>query len=544
MRSLASFVLKHGPVADKPIAALMHIYHAAIHNRHSEAKELMLASRLHDDMRERDEACQILFNRCMAQIAMAFFRAGFIQDAHTILANIFQRRAVVRELLAQGSSQKYGKVDFEREKAEKRRRVPAHMFINVDQLEACHLVCSMLLEVPVLAACQYDSKPRTRLSQQYYKLMEERDRMIIIGPPEATDDCVRVGVMQASQYLNEGDWKQCLAVLLSFNVWNLWPAGYSSALAVMLADKVKEAALEVFLYTRGPHYSSLSREYLASLFELSDARIRSFVSTFVVNKEFAGCWDDATGTLIIHDTVPTKVQGITADLVEKLGYVLDIVERNERCVLVMTNYSMLASNSCCVCVPMFVGIVSLAATTLGLASVSGKAHHQARPAVASCLRAPVRASSSSRRVLHNLSPRRKARTIRTTGPTKPARQVVGLGHSARACTRFQSLHQMHLLPRQTCSVVLQKAGLNSAQRGGCEGRQRRTLSLGLLQSQSRKAAQPASAAAAWFVARAQKTQPARSSSDNRTKKAAYCTLQARTVTGKSLKFGRPPITPS
>ena len=195
MRNLAGFVSKHGSREDKPTAALMLIYHAAIHNRYSEAKDLMLASRLHDDMRERDEACQILFNRAMSQIAMAYFRAGLVSDAHAILANVFQRRAYVRELLAQGSSQKYGKVDFEREKAEKRRRFPAHMFINVDQLEACHLVCSMLLEVPVVAACQYDSRPRGRLSQAYYKLIEERDRMPIIGPPEATDDSVRVGVM-------------------------------------------------------------------------------------------------------------------------------------------------------------------------------------------------------------------------------------------------------------------------------------------------------------------------------------------------------------
>jgi len=330
VRGLAGYVNKHGTVADKPTAALMHIYHAAVHNRYVEAKELMLASRLHDDMRERDENTQILFNRAMAQIAMAAFRAGLISDAHSILANIFQRRAFVRELLAQGSSQKYGKVDFEREKAEKRRRFPAHMFINVDQLEACHLVCSMLLEVPVVAACQYDSRSRNRLSQAYYKLVEERDRMPIIGPPEATDDCVRVGVMQASQYLAEGDWKKCVAVLQGFGVWNLWPAGYAAALAPLLADKVKEAALEVFLYTRGPHHASLSQHYLSTLFELPDARVRSFVSTFVVNKDFSASWDDATGTLIIHDTVPTKVQGITADLVDKLAAVLDIVERNER----------------------------------------------------------------------------------------------------------------------------------------------------------------------------------------------------------------------
>ena len=132
------------------------------------------------------------------------------------------------------------------------------------------------------------------------------------------------------QFLSEGDWKSCLAAVLKFNVWSQWPAGYAEALAGMLSDKVKEAALEVFLYTRGPHYSTLSRAYLATLFELPDARVRSFVSTFVINKDFAGCWDDATGTLIIHDTVPTKVQGITADLVEKLSSVLDIVERNER----------------------------------------------------------------------------------------------------------------------------------------------------------------------------------------------------------------------
>jgi translation initiation factor 3 subunit C len=54
-----------------------------------------------DTIKDKEVECQVLFNRTMAQVGMAAFRMGYITEAHTVLANLFSRKALLRELLAQ-----------------------------------------------------------------------------------------------------------------------------------------------------------------------------------------------------------------------------------------------------------------------------------------------------------------------------------------------------------------------------------------------------------------------------------------------------------
>lgn len=124
----------------------------------------------------------IMFNRMMVNVGMCAFRLGRIHDAHQCLSDICSGR--VRELLAQGvSSGRFNDKSAEQEKAEKRRQVPYHQHINMDLLEACHLISAMLLEVPNMAANMVDGdhqgQRRTRvISRTFRKFHDQYDHQV------------------------------------------------------------------------------------------------------------------------------------------------------------------------------------------------------------------------------------------------------------------------------------------------------------------------------------------------------------------------------
>ena len=145
---------------------LCHITHHAVHSRFKQARDLLLMSHLQDTISSSgDISTMILFNRMMVSVGLAAFRCGRVSDAHQCLTDIASSR--VRELLAQGLSRFSGNdKNTEQEKAEKRRQVPFHMHINLDLIEACHLISAMLLEVPQMAqvrVCEEQSDDATML---------------------------------------------------------------------------------------------------------------------------------------------------------------------------------------------------------------------------------------------------------------------------------------------------------------------------------------------------------------------------------------------
>jgi translation initiation factor 3 subunit C len=332
---LSQYVYKHGSKKSQTRAMICQIYHHALHERFTEARDLLLMSHLQDTIHDCDDvSTMILFNRMMVNIGMCAFRAGRISDAHQCLSDICSGR--VRELLAQGiNSNRFSDKTPEQEKAEKRRLVPYHQHINLDLLEACHLISAMLLEVPNMAGAAVDASGsdsaangayrRHRIvSRTFRKFHDQYHHQVFTGPPEQTRDFV----MRASKSLMKGDWKKCIDLIRSMDVWTLIPGSDAATkIGSMLEEKIKIEGLRTFLFAFSAQYDSLSLNQLCGMFSLSKSEVHSVVSKMMINRELLASWDQPTETIVLRKTDLSPLQILALQFAEKTTA---LVEANER----------------------------------------------------------------------------------------------------------------------------------------------------------------------------------------------------------------------
>ncbi|XP_057681475.1 eukaryotic translation initiation factor 3 subunit C isoform X2 [Corythoichthys intestinalis] len=305
-------------------AILCHIYHHALHSRWYQARDLMLMSHLQDNIQHADPPVQILYNRTMVQLGICAFRQGMIKDAHNALLDI-QSSGRAKELLGQGLLMRnMQERNAEQEKIEKRRQVPFHMHINLELLECVYLVSAMLLEIPYMAAHEFDAR-RRMISKQFHHQLRVGERQPLLGPPES----MREHVVAASKAMKMGDWRTCHSFIINekmnSKVWDLFPE--TQRVREMLVRKIQEESLRTYLFTYSSVYDSISMATLCDMFELEIATVHSIISKMIINEELMASLDQPTQTVVMHRTEPTSLQNMALQLAEKLG---SLVENNER----------------------------------------------------------------------------------------------------------------------------------------------------------------------------------------------------------------------
>lgn len=305
-------------------AVLCHIYHMALHDCWYKARDLMLMAHLQETIQHSDLPTQILYNRTLVQLGLCGFRHAHIKDAHNALLDI-QSGGRAKELLAQGLlPQRQHERTSEQEKQEKQRQIPFHMHINLEMLECVYLVSAMLIEIPYMAAHEFDAR-RRMISKSFHHQLKNSERQSLVGPPES----MREHVVAASKAMRNGNWRVARDLLLNekmnSKVWDLFHN--ADEVREMLGRKVQEESLRTYLFTYSHVYDSISLVHLSEMFELPHPTVHAIISKMIINEEIMGSLDEPTLCLVMHKTEPSQLQSLSLQLADKL---YNLVENNER----------------------------------------------------------------------------------------------------------------------------------------------------------------------------------------------------------------------
>lgn len=305
-------------------AVLCHIYHMSLHDKWYEARDLMLMAHLQETIQHSDLPTQILYNRTMVQLGLCAFRHGNIKESHNALLDI-QSGGRAKELLAQGLlPQRQHERTTEQEKMEKQRQIPFHQHINLEMLECVYLVSAMLIEIPYMAAHEFDAR-RRMISKSFHHQLKNSERQSLVGPPES----MREHVVAASKAMRNGNWKQCRNLLLNdkmnAKVWDLFHE--ADRVRKMLGLKIQEESLRTYLFTYSHVYDSISLIKLSEMFELPHSTVHAIISKMIMNEEIMASLDEPTSCLVMHRTEPSSLQSLSLQLADKL---YNLVENNER----------------------------------------------------------------------------------------------------------------------------------------------------------------------------------------------------------------------
>ncbi|PAV62509.1 hypothetical protein WR25_00139 [Diploscapter pachys] len=306
-------------------AMLCHVYFMALHDDWHKAKDLMLMSHLQAIVDHSDVDTQILYNRTICQLGLCAFRHGYIREAHQGLSEI-QNTQRAKELLAQAIGMRQHDKTVEQEKVERQRQVPYHMHINVELMECVYLICSMLLEIPNMAICEFEMR-RKLLSRSFHYQLKQNEKGSLVGPPENT----REHVVAASRAMLAGDWKKCRDYIvnekMNQKVWNLFRN--SERVKEMVVKRIQEESLRTYLLMHSTVYTTVSLDNLAKLFDLDKKQAHSIISKMIIQEELSATLDEPTDCLMMHRVEPSRLQMLALNLTDKLQ---SLAENNEQIV--------------------------------------------------------------------------------------------------------------------------------------------------------------------------------------------------------------------
>jgi len=256
-------------------------------------------------------------NRAVAQLGLCAFRLGLFSEANTILSDLCSRPPHQIGILL-GQDIAFVRDNAAKELKFRKRLLPCHRYMHVELIEAAAL-CSAMLQAVVSEA----KRPYDRGNRPTYldNLVKNQGKQVMSGAPANLKESIYAcyqnmnnGTVVDDLNANDGEME-----LFSSAVWDHLGSSKADVKSALLQE-AKIASLKVFLIKNGANYQSLAVEHLASKFALDAPKVRSVVSSLLLDRDhvIVGYWDAQEAFLTVERGSSSKMHHLADHAADKL----------------------------------------------------------------------------------------------------------------------------------------------------------------------------------------------------------------------------------
>ncbi|AMD21975.1 HFR120Wp [Eremothecium sinecaudum] len=283
----------------KKRAILYHIYYFALNNEFTKAKEMLVQSSVRNSINSLDPSIQILFNRVIVQLGIAAFKLCLVEDCHEIL-NEVSTAPHLRDILGQQSllraSSNVGNNNNTLLSTDQ-VCLPFHQHINLDFIDSVYMTCSLLIEIPHMAAYYSGVKVRRLPFSQksIRRALEYYEKSNFRGPPETMRD----HMVHAAKAMQKGNWAQCIQYLKSLSTWSLLGEN-ADEVFMKLSERIQIESLKTYIFTYKRFYSKLSVPKLSDFFNLPQEQVVNVIESMCESFNIKGTLNETKEMLIFE----------------------------------------------------------------------------------------------------------------------------------------------------------------------------------------------------------------------------------------------------
>ncbi|KAL6928727.1 hypothetical protein ACO0SA_002056 [Hanseniaspora valbyensis] len=283
-------------------AHLFKIYYYALNDEYTTAVALLENFAQEgfaiNEINKYDSSIQILFNRVIVQLGFSSFKNCLFNDSQSILRPVSLPQQL-KEFMGQKSVSKYN--DFNDKSGSNSMQfadgvkledvhLPFHKHINLDLIDTVFLTCSLINDVPKIAALNSRcvvSEPIPNTPKTIKKKLDTYEKAGFHAPAESQKDFI----LHAAIAMQKGDWKKAMDYVSKTAVWNLFT---ETKQQVDLVEIFKTQTLKTYIFNIKKFYSKLSIAKLDAIFELGSEKIKEILKeTFETHEVEASIEEDS-----------------------------------------------------------------------------------------------------------------------------------------------------------------------------------------------------------------------------------------------------------